>query len=38
MKLREAGVRNVRVVRMDALWLLRDFVPPNSLGRVRVFP
>ena len=32
MKLREAGVRNVLVVRMDALWLLRDFVPPNSLS------
>jgi tRNA (guanine-N7-)-methyltransferase len=37
MKLREAGVRNVRVVRMDALWLLRDFVPPNSLSDACVY-
>ena len=36
-KLRSFGIENVRVVRMDALWLLRDFVPDDSLADVCVY-
>ena len=37
LKLRAGGLRNARVVRMDALWLLRDFVPDDSLADVCVY-
>ena len=36
-KLRSFGIENVRVIRMDALWLLRDFVPDDSLADVCVY-
>ena len=30
-------VDNVRLIRMDALWLLRDFIPPRSLSDACVY-
>ena len=37
LKLHAGGIRNARVVKMDALWLLRDFVPDDSLADVCVY-
>jgi tRNA (guanine-N7-)-methyltransferase len=37
LKLKEKNIENVRLVRMDALWLLRDFVPDGSLSDVCVY-
>ena len=36
-KERGRWVDNVRLIRMDALWLLRDFIPPRSLSDVCVY-
>ena len=37
LKIHDEGLDNVRLVRMDALWLLRDFIPPKSLSDVCVY-
>tara|TARA_B110000977_G_scaffold49511_2_gene67238 strand:- start:3213 stop:4166 length:954 start_codon:yes stop_codon:yes gene_type:complete len=37
LKVKNADVNNVRLIKMDALWLLRDFVPENSLNDVMVY-
>ena len=37
IKIHSAALRNARVVKMDALWLLRDFVPDGSLADVCVY-
>ena len=37
IKIHSAALRNARVVKMDALWLLRDFVPDGSLVDVCVY-
>ena len=36
-ELGDGWVDNVRVVRMDALWLVRDFVPLSPYGMCRVY-
>jgi tRNA G46 methylase TrmB len=37
MKIKQGKLRNVRLVKMDALWLLRDFIPDDSLQHVCVY-
>jgi tRNA (guanine-N7-)-methyltransferase len=37
IKIHSANIRNAKVVKMDALWLLRDFIPDGSLFDVCVY-
>jgi tRNA (guanine-N7-)-methyltransferase len=37
LKVQELGLRNIRVYSADAVEVLRDRIPPNSLDRVQVF-